>query len=140
MSDITARTFSSRCHFDANLYSEPFAIMNMMADYEKTKNQNAWTWHYSLSAPRLRRLIATKNNLRNRVADFMGIDAESLCVAKPPVLMEHSKVTLLRVLQVWVFSETIIESIQAAETSPDGRSDSIIDWRHDHVLALGANP
>lgn len=119
MSDITARTFSSRCHFDANLYSEPFAIMNMMADYEKTKNQNAWTWHYSLSAPRLRRLIATKNNLRNRVADFMGIDAESLCVAKPPVLMEHSKVTLLRVLQVWVFSETIIESIQAAETSPE---------------------
>lgn len=94
--------------------------MNMMEDYEKAKNQNAWTWQYSLSAPRLRRLIATRNTLRSRVADFMGVDVERLRVKKPPVRMEHSKITLLRVLQVWVFSKTLIDSIQAADTSTDG--------------------
>ena len=112
--DITARTFSSRCHFDANLYSEPLAIMNLMSDFARAKNQNGWAWHYSLSTPRLRRLIATRNSLRSRVAEFTGIDVESLSVDKPPAQMEHSKITLLRVIQVWVFSDTMIESIQAA--------------------------
>jgi hypothetical protein len=112
--DISAKTFSSRCHFDANLYSEPLAIMNLLWDYERAKNQHGWAWHYSVSAPRLRRLVATRNSLRNRVAEFTGIYSESLCIEKPPVQMEHSKVTLLRILQVWVFSDTMIESIQAA--------------------------
>jgi hypothetical protein len=74
--------------------------MNMIADYEKAKNQNAWARHYSISTPRLRRLISTKNNLRNRVADFVGVDVERLRAEKPPVRMEHSKITLLRILQV----------------------------------------
>lgn len=111
---MTARTFSSRCHFDANLYSEPLAIMNLMYDFARAKNQNGWAWHYSLSTPRLRRLIVTRNSLRSRVAEFTGINVESLFVDKPPAQMEHSKVTLLRVIQVWVFSDTMIESIQAA--------------------------
>jgi len=93
--------------------------MNLMWDYERAKNQNGWAWHYSVSAPRLRRLLATRNSLRSRVAEFTGVDVESLCIEKPPVQMEHAKVTLLRVIQVWVFSDTMIESIQAA-TATDG--------------------
>lgn len=98
--DITARTFVSRCHFDANLYSEPLAIMNVIYEFERAKNQNGFAWHYSLSAPRLRRLVATRKSLRNRVAEFIGIDVNRLHVEKPPSQMEHAKVTLLRVLQV----------------------------------------
>lgn len=89
--------------------------MNLIWDYERAKNQHGWALHFSVSAPRLRRLVATRNSLRNRVADFTGIDSARLCVEKPPVQMDHSKLTLLRIINVWVFSETMIESIQAAD-------------------------
>lgn len=117
--DITARTYISKCHFDANLYSDPFAIMNLMWDYERATNQNGWARHYSVSAQRLRRLLTTRNSLRNRVADFAVVPCECLRVEQPPVKMPHAKLTILRVLQTWVFSDTMIESIQAA-TSVDG--------------------
>lgn len=107
----------SRCHFDANLYSEPFAIMNLIWDFQRAKNQNGFAWHYSLCAPRLRRLVATRNSLRSRVAEFVGVDVDDIHVEKPPVQMEHAKITLLRVIQVWVFSDTMIESIQAASAT-----------------------
>ena len=122
-----------RCHFDANLYSEPLAIMNMLWDYEKTHNQNGWAWHYSASAPRLRRLLTTRNSLRNRVADFTGIDSETLRMEKPPVQMEHAKITLLRIIQVWVFSETMIEAIQASNAVDDAVT---LSFKGDNITAL----
>ena len=88
--------------------------MNLMWAYERAKNHNGWAWHYRVSAPRLRRLVATRTSVCSRVAEFTGIDVESLRVEKPPVQMEHARITLLRLIQVWAFSDTMIESIQAS--------------------------
>jgi hypothetical protein len=59
--------------------------------------------------------------------------------------MEHSKVTLLRILQVWVFSDTMINSIQAAR-AVDGavtlclKGDSVSASHLEQVLDLERHP
>ena len=91
-----------------------------MYDFERVKNQSKFAREYSVSMPRLRRLIATRNSLRNRVADFIRVDSSTLQVKTPPTKMAHSKLTLLRVLQVWCFHDSLIESIHVSE--PVGNS------------------
>jgi hypothetical protein len=110
----------SRCHFDANLYSEPIAVMNLMFDFEHVKNQQSFVRTFCLSLPRLRRLLATRNSLRNRVADFIGVEASALKCAIPPTKMAHAKLTILRVIQVWCFHESLIESFQIC--NPAGKT------------------
>jgi len=68
------------------------------------------------------RLIGTRNNLISRVADFVKLDPGLLKVTDPPARMPHAKLTLLRILQVFCFSDTIIEYRPPAnlKPSPDG--------------------
>ena len=55
------------------------------------------------------RLISTRNNLITRVADFVKLDPSLLKLKVPPARMPHAKVTFLRVIQVWVFHDAVIE-------------------------------
>ena len=91
-----------------------------MYDFERVKNQSNFARAYSVSMPRLCRLIATRNSLRNRVANFIGVDSSTLQVKTPPTKMAHSKITLLRVIQVWCFHDSLIESLHVGE--PIGNS------------------
>ena len=53
--------------------------------------------------------MTTAQNLRKRVAAFVGIQEDLLNVSKPPSSMSHGMITTLRIIQVWVFHETMIE-------------------------------
>ena len=113
---MTKKTFMSKCHFDANLYSEPLAAMNLMWDYEHIGgNQGHFAYKLGVFTQRLRRLLTTRNSLRNRVAEFIGIDSTRLNVRQPPSLMPHSKVVILRILQVWVFHDNLIEAFHVTK-------------------------
>jgi hypothetical protein len=105
---MTMKSYISKCHFDANLYSEPLATMNLLWEFERNKQKMSWCWKQAVAHPRLKRLAGTAINLRNRVADFVGIDSDLLDVDSPPVDMPHAKITTLRVLQAWVLNDTIV--------------------------------
>jgi len=107
----TCRSYVSRCHFDANLFSEPLAIMNLLWEYENLEKKHVEKWNrfHNTFLPRIRQLLLTTTNLRKRVAGFLGIFEGLLKVAKPPSQMPHGMITLLRVIQVWVFHETLIQ-------------------------------
>ena len=111
--EIISKTFVSRSHFDANLYSEPFAAMNLLWDYHKSSNKKKFCRLYHVSYLRLKRVIATIDNLRIRVAKQLGSHPDALRISMPPVHMPHSKLTILRILQVWVFPHSIIECVPA---------------------------
>jgi Helicase conserved C-terminal domain len=108
--EIASITFMSRCHFDANLYSEPLGLMNLMWDYEKAQHKGGFCLKFRVAINRFRQLVSSKNNKRKRVAEFLGIDEERLKMEAPPVHMHPSKVAILRTLQAWVFSDMIIEA------------------------------
>ena len=108
--ESTAETYASRCHFDANLYSEPLALMNALWDYHIATERFQWCSFYRFAHARMRQLHSTRDNLRRRVALFLGINETRLQVAAPPVHMPHYKVTILRILKVWVFSDNILEA------------------------------
>lgn len=108
----TCKSYISRCHFDANTFSEPLAVMNLLWDYEHLEGQKAtqkWGRVHNVFLPRIRRLSSTTVNLRKRVADFLGIAEGVLRVERPPLQMPHGMITMLRVIQVWVFHETMIQ-------------------------------
>lgn len=108
--EILCQGYISKSHFDSNLYSEPMALMNALWDYEMVSNKQKWCFYYRFAMSRLKQLVSTRNSLRKRVAEFLGIDETRLQVENPPVHMPDAKITLLRLLQVWVFSDTLIES------------------------------
>ena len=95
----------SRVHFDANLLSEPLSIMNLLWDYErvKVKERTKWCWFYGVFPPRVKRLMLTAENVKKRVADYVGMDENMLVVAHPPRPLPPAMMTILRVIQVWSF-------------------------------------
>jgi hypothetical protein len=105
---MTKKSFVSKCHFDANLFSEPLGTMNLLWEFERNKQKQNWCWKHAIAYVRVKRLAGTAVNLRKRVADFIGIDGDLLDVETPPVHMAHGKLTALRVLQAWVLNDTII--------------------------------
>jgi hypothetical protein len=88
--------------------------MNMLWDYEKVSNKKGFGWQFTLALSRVRRLLSTRNSIRNRVADFIGCDVADVTMKDPPSRMPHSKVVLLRIIQVWVFSDNLIQAYQVA--------------------------
>lgn len=107
----TCKAFVSRIHFDANLFSEPLALMNVIWEYERLSQNGIEKWckFHNLFPPRIRRLASTTVNLRKRVSDFLGLPESVLQVSIPPSQMPHGMVVVLRVIQVWVFNETMIQ-------------------------------
>ena len=108
--EITSHGYISRCHFDANLFSEPMSLMNAVHDYNVAIDKSKWCLRYRIAIARMKQLASTRKSLRARVARYFRIDEDKLEPESPPVLMHHAKVNLLRILQVWVFSDTIVES------------------------------
>ncbi|KAL7470822.1 hypothetical protein ACHAXS_011092 [Conticribra weissflogii] len=105
-------TLIARNKFDGGCYSEPFAIMNAIFEYDnlKTANgQNNWCYRNRLAIRRWQQIISVSRSLRKRVAEFFGINASHLRVHEPPKSMPNLKLTILRVLKVWVFSESVVE-------------------------------
>eukprot|EP00536_Pseudo-nitzschia_multiseries_P013275 jgi/Psemu1/290763/fgenesh1_pg.555_\ len=121
--ECTSKTYSSKCKFDAGLYSEPMGLMNALWDYTSIGNskQNTWCFKNNIAVKRWRQAVSSRNSLRKRVADFLGIDEEKLQVQVPPSDMPHEKVLILRLLKVWVFSNSIVEcSPSKLKLSSDG--------------------
>lgn len=106
---MTVKTYVSKCHFDANLYSEPLAVMNLLWEYDLAKDKNKWCVFYGIHQTRLRRLDAVYRNLRSRVAEFCNVDESLLKLDASPNHMPHSKVNILRIIQVWVFHDSMIK-------------------------------
>lgn len=143
-----SEVYVAKCHFDTNLYSEPLALMNALWDYHVAPDKARWCQFYRISQPRIRQLFTTRNSLRKRVADFLGINEDKLQLTSPPVHMPHYKITILRVLKVWVFSDAIIESRPPKVTrSPDGkvsvslpRNQKILEQHLSQVLSKDRHP
>jgi len=121
---LASQTYSSKCKFDAGLYSEPMGLMNAIWDSESlgsTNKKYSWTVKNNIAMKRWQQVISSRNSLRKRVADFLGIDEEKLKVQLPPRDMPREKVTILRILKLWVFSDSIIEcSPSKLKASSDG--------------------
>lgn len=106
-----SQTYIAKCKFDDELFSEPFAVMNALWAYEKLpKNgRNGWYFKNRLAIKRWQQVVSACTSLCKRVAEFLGINESRLRVGAPPSKLPRAKLTILRVLQVWVFSESIIE-------------------------------
>jgi hypothetical protein len=102
----------------------PTATMNIMYDYARLHNGkvSAFCNYHGVHNTRIKRLISTRNNLVTRVSDFVGLDPSLLKLHEPISKAPHAKLLLLRLIQVWVFHETIIEYHPPSQTrvNPDG--------------------
>jgi len=98
---MMTRTFASRCDFDADLYSEPMSIMNLLWEFDKvgSNKKKEWCWKNGISFPRISRISSTISNVLQRVAIFLKIPAENLEMECPPSEMPQAKVALLRIIQ-----------------------------------------
>ena len=85
--------------------------MNLVFEYERLKPKEVQKWKtlHNIFLPRIRRLASTTVNLRKRVADFLGLRESLLEVKIPPLQMSNGMITLLRIIQVWVFHESVIQ-------------------------------
>lgn len=57
--EMTKRSYMSKCNFDANLFSEPLATMNMLYAFEhkSERKQAKWCWENGLHNTRVRRYV-----------------------------------------------------------------------------------
>ena len=53
--------------------------------------------------------LATVDNLREHVADLLKVSSNSLLLEKTPLALPNEKFTILRVLHLWLFHESIIK-------------------------------
>jgi len=121
-----AQTYASKCRFDAGLYSGPMGLMNALWEYVSDGSRlYPFCKKHNLAPKRWQQVISSRNSLRRRVADFLGIHEEKLEVQLPPWDMPHEKLVILRILKVWVFSESIVEC-----------SPSKLQFSHDGSVAL----
>eukprot|EP00934_Nitzschia_sp_Nitz4_P002355 Nitzschia sp. Nitz4//scaffold120_size68122//58196//63238//NITZ4_006055-RA/size68122-processed-gene-0.41-mRNA-1//1//CDS//3329534311//2355//frame0 len=105
---ICSATYIAKCHFDANLYSEPLGLMNALWDYEQARDRHQFCTKFRFSHARMSQLNAARHNLRKRVAEFLEVHEEKLRLECPPVKMCQAKLTMLRTLCVWTFSDALI--------------------------------
>ena len=109
--EMAAKTVCSRFHFNKGLHSEPFAMINLVWEYNNAEasKKAKWCWENGVNEPRLRRLASACFNLQRKVADLLGISPDNLEVEAPCSEMPESKLTILRAIQVWVFHDTMIQ-------------------------------
>ena len=109
MSDISSKTQLSMARFSAGLWSDPMATCNLLYEFEKSKNKIAFCRKFNVSYPRIKHLLASRNSLRHRVGLALGKSVEDLSLKKPLTEASHSTITLLRLTNVWLFHENLIE-------------------------------
>ena len=105
--EIVSKTFVSRCHFDAGLFSEPMAISNLLHAYSSCKDKKQFCWKHKVVASRMGHLHGTIESLKRRVAERLGVSPQALEIESPPYQNE-TKLNILRILQCWMFYDTMI--------------------------------
>jgi hypothetical protein len=97
-------TWTSKADFDKNLLSDGFAVMNLLHEFDSvsTTERKAWCHDRGLFFPRLARMQSTCRDIANRVANFLRIDGSLLTVTDPPKSALLGKLSILRIVQVWV--------------------------------------
>lgn len=119
----TSDTFVSKCKFDAGVYSEPMALMNALWEYGKIsdKGKTNWCFKKRMATKRWQQAVSSRNSLRKRAADFLGVNEQRIKLECPPKELPLAKLTILRLLKAWVFSESIIQcAASTLEHSSDG--------------------
>jgi hypothetical protein len=106
--EIVSKSFVSKCFFDAGLFSEPMAISNLLHAYSICKDKKQFCWKHRVVASRLSHLHGTIESLKRRVAERLGVSLQALEVKTPPNLMNKAKINVLRILQCWMFYDTMI--------------------------------
>ena len=109
--EIVAETFASRLFFDFGLYSEAFAVANLLHDFRNANNKSQFCWKHGVNANRMKHVTGSAKSIRCRVAEKLNIRSEVLEAKEPPYLLPAAKIMLLRVLQVWLFHDTILENV-----------------------------
>jgi hypothetical protein len=85
--------------------------MNLLWEYKDMipSKEQKWSQKHGIFLPRLRRLEGTCRNLQKRVSDFLKLPSDLIQILAPPRFMPHAMITILRILQVWVFNETLFQ-------------------------------
>merc|ERR1719287_339171 len=89
----------------------------------------------------MRHLLGTVESLKRRVAERLNVCTEVLEMNDPPYLMHHAKVNILRILQVWIFNDTMIvhNASKSKIESVDGAISIDLDGPsigHDHLTQI----
>ncbi|CAB9523236.1 Probable ATP-dependent RNA helicase spindle-E [Seminavis robusta] len=107
----TVKAYCSKNQFDSSIFSDAMGAMNLIHEYSRLHGSklSAFCNYHGIHNTRIKRLISTRKNLVSRVADFVKVDASLLKLCEPLSRTHHSKLTLLRLIHVWVFHDTIIE-------------------------------
>ena len=99
------------------------ATMNLLWEYGlvNPNEKHQWCRFYGIFPPRIKRLESTSLNLSRRVADFLGISDGLLKITTPPSQMPHSMITVLRIIQVWVFHQSVVQCNPASLSKGQSR-------------------
>jgi hypothetical protein len=108
--DIVKRTYNSKRMFDGGNYSDVFAIMNLLWDYNRipSSKSHQFAKENAVSLPRLNRILSTRKNLQLRVSLHLKVPLVSLCTKQSPREMTSSTMTVLRLIKTWVFHDSLI--------------------------------
>ena len=87
------------------------AVMNLLWEYNELPRCDEFKWkeRHGLHISRLRMLNSACIYLQRRVSDFLKIPYDFIEVSSPPRSMPHGKITILRILQVWVFNQSLLQ-------------------------------
>lgn len=108
--DIVKKTYSSKRMFDGGNYSDVFAIMNLLWDYNQisSSKRHQFAKENAVSLPRLNSILSTRKNLQLRVSSHLEVPLVSLCSKQSPREMTSSKLTVLRLIKTWIFHDSLI--------------------------------
>lgn len=95
------------------------ATSNLLSDYNKSRNKDHFCRVNRLSGVRMRHLSSTLKNLRNRVAECLDVRSEILELSTPFYEMHPSKVGLLRIIQTWLFYDTMMVHAPSFQCNQD---------------------
>jgi hypothetical protein len=117
---ISSKTFASKCYFDAGSFSEPMEIANLLHDYSSSSEKNMFIRGHCVSGTRIRHLLGTVKSLKQRVAEYLNIKTDLLDVQNPPYKMCNAKRNILRIIQVWLFRDTMIVHNTSKKSKVEG--------------------
>jgi len=109
--EIVTETFASRCFFDFGSYSEPLAAANLLHDFRNASNKSQFCWKHSVNATRMKHVSGSARSIRCRVAEKLNIRSQVLEANDPPYRLPAAKILILRLLQVWLFHDTLVENV-----------------------------
>lgn len=140
--DLSSKTYASKAKFDIDLYSEPLSIMNLLYEFDHSNQKRLFCQRHYLSYERMSRFASTRDNLRRRVAAYLGKESSSLVLRKPPKSMNKSKLLALYILKVWLFYDGIVKLPSSKETGKKDtchytiqlKGDSIDEYHLDQIL------